>query len=150
MLAFRKFHAGQMRRPPCRSRPCFRPASTGPSLCRWPDCWIRNDRPCWSPCWRVSASFRPTLCGYVSLADCQRLAEALRPAVELFEAVAPEESRTLPSYGGRLRSTAAPLPWESTLAEALPVVARPEVARSPVPQRQSLLAAFLSGSCPMS
>ena len=33
--------------------------------------------------------------------DCRRLAEALRPAVELFqEAVAPEESRGLPSYWG--------------------------------------------------
>ena len=33
--------------------------------------------------------------------DCRRLSEALRPAVELFqEAVAPEESRGLPSYWG--------------------------------------------------
>src|SRR5262245_38469058 len=82
-------------------------------------------------------------------ADCQRLAEALRPAVELFEAVAPEESRTLPSYGGRLPSTVAPLPWETTLAEALPVVARPELPRTIVPQRQSLLTTFLSGACPV-
>jgi anti-sigma factor RsiW len=37
-----------------------------------------------------------TRCG-----ECRRLAEALRPAIELFqEAVAPEESRGLPSYWG--------------------------------------------------
>src|SRR5437763_16408722 len=72
-------------------------------------------------------------------ADCQRLAEALRPAVELFEAVAPEESRTLPSYGGRLPTTTAPLPWEATFAEASPVVPKPEFARTNTPQRQNLL-----------
>ena len=40
---------------------------------------------------------------------CRELAEALRPAVELFqEAVTPEESRTLPSYLGESRSNLAP------------------------------------------
>lgn len=82
-------------------------------------------------------------------ADCQRLAEALRPAVELFEAVAPEESRTLPSYGGRLRSSVSPFPWEAALAEALPVVVRPEPQSVSIPQRQNLLASFISGGCPV-
>jgi hypothetical protein len=81
--------------------------------------------------------------------ECQRLAEALRPAVELFEAVAPEESRTLPSYGGRLRSTSAPLPWEATLAEALPANSKPELNHSRPPERQNLLATLLSGPCPV-
>ncbi|HUY91638.1 MAG TPA: hypothetical protein VMV10_23050 [Pirellulales bacterium] len=42
-------------------------------------------------------------------AGCRELAEALRPAVELFqEAVTPEESRTLPSYWGEPSSNLAP------------------------------------------
>ena len=82
-------------------------------------------------------------------AECQRLAAALRPAVELFEAVAPQESRNLPSYGGRVRASAAPLPWEATLAEALPVVSKPELNHSKIPERQNWSAAFLSGSCPV-
>jgi hypothetical protein len=42
-------------------------------------------------------------------AACRQLAEALRPAVELFqEAVTPEESRTLPSYWGEASANAAP------------------------------------------
>lgn len=42
-------------------------------------------------------------------AACRELAEALRPAVELFqEAVTPEESRTLPSYLGEPASNLAP------------------------------------------
>ena len=41
--------------------------------------------------------------------SCRQLAEALRPAVELFqEAVAPEESRNLPSYWGDSGSNLAP------------------------------------------
>lgn len=44
---------------------------------------------------------------------CRQLAEALRPAVELFqEAVTPEESRTLPSYWGESSSNL--VPWLST------------------------------------
>lgn len=43
---------------------------------------------------------------------CRQLAEALRPAVELFqEAVTPEESRTLPAYWGE--STSNLTPWLS-------------------------------------
>lgn len=42
--------------------------------------------------------------------DCRRLADALRPALELLqEAVTPEESRTLPRYGGS--STCEADPW---------------------------------------
>ncbi|HVX62482.1 MAG TPA: hypothetical protein VHC19_17830 [Pirellulales bacterium] len=41
--------------------------------------------------------------------SCRQLAEALRPALELFqEAVTPEESRTLPSYWGETGSNLAP------------------------------------------
>lgn len=41
--------------------------------------------------------------------SCRQLAEALRPAIELFqEAVTPEESRTLPSYWGESGSNLAP------------------------------------------
>ena len=41
-------------------------------------------------------------------ADCWRLAEALRPALEVFqEAVPPAESRNLPGYWGDARPTAA-------------------------------------------
>ena len=44
---------------------------------------------------------------------CRQLAEALRPAVELFqEAVTPEESRTLPSYWGESSSNL--VPWLAT------------------------------------
>ncbi|HUY35314.1 MAG TPA: hypothetical protein VMV69_21395 [Pirellulales bacterium] len=40
-------------------------------------------------------------------AECRRLAEALRPAIALFrEAVTPEESQGLPSYGGHWRADA--------------------------------------------
>lgn len=42
--------------------------------------------------------------------ECRRLADALRPALELLqEAVTPEESRTLPRYGGS--STCEVEPW---------------------------------------
>lgn len=41
--------------------------------------------------------------------SCRQLAEALRPAVELFqEAISPEESRTLPSYSGESGSNLTP------------------------------------------
>jgi hypothetical protein len=43
-----------------------------------------------------------------SCADCWRLAEALRPALEVFqEAVPPAESRELPGYWGDARPAAA-------------------------------------------
>jgi hypothetical protein len=49
--------------------------------------------------------------------DCRQLAEALRPAIELFEeAVTLEESRTLPGYWGNLHTGS-----ECRVALALPV-----------------------------
>ena len=43
-----------------------------------------------------------------SCADCWRLAEALRPAIEVFqEAVPPAESRNLPGYWGDARPASA-------------------------------------------
>jgi hypothetical protein len=57
--------------------------------------------------------------------ECRRLADALRPAVELFEAVLPDESRCLPGYrrssppivgnalGGVPESSTDDLPWPS-------------------------------------
>jgi hypothetical protein len=67
--------------------------------------------------------------------ECRRLADALRPALELLqEAVTPEESRTLPCYGG---SSASELePWnhatagdssKTLVATRRPVVRRPAV-----------------------
>lgn len=56
-----------------------------------------------------------------SCPGCHRLAEALRPAVELFEeSIGPEEGRYLPRYWGDASSDAADL-WERETA----VVARP-------------------------
>jgi hypothetical protein len=50
-------------------------------------------------------------------ADCRQLAEALRPALELFEeAVTLEESRTLPGYWGNLHTGS-----ESRIAVAQPI-----------------------------
>ena len=49
--------------------------------------------------------------------DCWRLAEALRPAVEVFqEAVPPAEGRDLPGYWGDARPTAAVGQLERTAA----------------------------------
>lgn len=48
---------------------------------------------------------------------CRRLAEALRPAIEMFqEAVAPEESRNLPSYWGE--ASPYPAPWREEASAA--------------------------------
>jgi hypothetical protein len=58
-------------------------------------------------------------------ADCRRLAEALRPALELFqEAVDPEESRDLPGYWSALASERAAVVYASQ------VESRPAVPRS--------------------
>lgn len=55
--------------------------------------------------------------------SCRQLAEALRPAVELFqEAIAPEESRSLPSYWGESGSNLAP--WLTAEKTATRSVAR--------------------------
>ena len=57
--------------------------------------------------------------------DCRRLAEALRPALELFqEAIGPEESRDLPGY------------WCAVATEQTqPAVSAREVTAAGVPQR---------------
>ncbi len=63
--------------------------------------------------------------------SCRQLAEALRPALELFqEAVTPEESRTLPSYWGESGSNLAP--WLSAKSGAGGRVAQ----RSPALRRR--------------
>jgi hypothetical protein len=52
-------------------------------------------------------------------ADCWRLAEALRPALEVFqEAVPPAESRELPGYWGEAR------PASSIVSELNPLTSR--------------------------
>lgn len=70
--------------------------------------------------------------------SCRQLAEALRPALELFqEAVTPEESRTLPSYWGESGSNLTPrLSVKSAgagrVAQRSPAVRRR--IRSPLPR----------------
>jgi hypothetical protein len=67
-----------------------------------------------------------------SCADCWRLAEALRPALEVFqEAVPPDESRELPGYWGDARpasvlSEAIQGTSRATLAAGVRRVARPQ------------------------
>lgn len=57
-------------------------------------------------------------------ASCKQLAEALRPALELFqESVTPEESRKLPSYWGAATATMAP--WMAA-SEAIATRAEPD------------------------
>lgn len=58
-----------------------------------------------------------------SCADCWRLAEALRPALEVFqEAIPPAESRNLPGYWGDAR------PASEALSELTRVTARTALA----------------------
>lgn len=71
-------------------------------------------------------------------AGCRELAEALRPAVELFqEAVTPEESRTLPSYLGESGSNLAP--WLTAENAAGGQVAQQTRRAAPARRRSRLL-----------
>jgi hypothetical protein len=56
--------------------------------------------------------------------DCWRLAEALRPALEVFqEAVPPAESRDLPGYWGDARPTGTAVsPWSRSHTRLAPVL----------------------------
>ncbi len=59
--------------------------------------------------------------------DCHRLAEALRPALELFqEAIGPEESRDLPGYWCAVATDRKPPVLSMASAEQPPQVALPE------------------------
>jgi hypothetical protein len=69
-------------------------------------------------------------------ADCWRLAEALRPALEVFqEAVPPAESRDLPGYWGDARPAAAVISELSKSSTRMATVAGVRrVARANAPQ----------------
>lgn len=78
-------------------------------------------------------------------AACRDLAEALRPAVELFqEAVTPEESRTLPSYWGEQSSDLAP--W-LTIEKGGEARVAQRTRRAARPRRRSRLALPSVPSC---
>jgi hypothetical protein len=68
-------------------------------------------------------------------ADCWRLAEALRPALEVFqEAVPPVESRELPGYWGDARPAAAVMAQlTGTAARVAPSVGVRPIARPYLP-----------------
>jgi hypothetical protein len=74
-------------------------------------------------------------------ADCRRLAEALRPAIELFqEAVDPEESRDLPGYWG-----AAAEPSRASVSYAPETAARqtlPHIVPDAAPHRHAAAGAW--------
>ncbi|HTN73979.1 MAG TPA: hypothetical protein VL096_01985 [Pirellulaceae bacterium] len=66
--------------------------------------------------------------------ECRSLAEALRPAVELFhEAIEPEEGRDLPGYHGAL----APAARGVAQMVAAAIAAEEPLVRRPLPQVQS-------------
>ena len=68
--------------------------------------------------------------------DCRRLAEALRPAVELLhEAIVDDETESLPGYSGRLAFEGTP--WSDT--------GEPEAGRLAIQRRPMLRRAVLGG-----